>query len=57
MWQSKVRIGSQMISSPSGKGVAEERILLVTTVVEKQKEFILRMKSFSMSRSQDLHRE
>jgi hypothetical protein len=46
-----------MISSLGGKGVAGKRILLVTIVVEKQKEFILCKKSFSASRSQDLLRE
>jgi hypothetical protein len=46
-----------MISSLGEKGVAGDRIFLVTIVVEKQKEFILRKKSFSTSRSQDLLRE
>jgi hypothetical protein len=46
-----------MIPSLGRKGVVGERILLVTTVVEKQKEFILRKKSFSTSRSQYLLRE
>jgi hypothetical protein len=46
-----------MISSLGGKGVEGKRILLVTIVVEKQKEFILRKKNFSTSRSLDLLRE